>query len=201
MIEAPRPSHVTRPPGWGAPRTAGPAAPIDESGGRVASTRMDKRSDAFSPQRRLARAHDSCRPSGRPDGCSGGVARRTRAGQWNFVRSDGNVLRGVRAPASRRLPGRATPPHAPRPQDLRRDSQTHDLGVTVGLDGTTSRYFHPHGVAPGLPSFGNAAHLRGQPLPDRSDELRCRWDDPELGSSGRRVSVLSSGRRRERSAR
>jgi dTDP-4-dehydrorhamnose 3,5-epimerase len=103
--------------------------------------------------------------------------------QWNFVRSEGNVLRGVHVHSRhddylvvlhhRMLLGL---------KDLRRDSPTHDLGTMVELDGKhLSAIFIPHGVAHGFYFPSDTLYTYAvNHYWDRSDELRCRWDDPEL---------------------
>ena len=103
--------------------------------------------------------------------------------QWNFVRSERNVLRGVHAHPrhddylvmlrQRMLLGL---------KDLRRDSPTHDLAAMVELDGDhLSAIFIPHGVAHGFYLPSEALYIYAvNSYWDRSDELRCRWDDPEL---------------------
>jgi dTDP-4-dehydrorhamnose 3,5-epimerase len=104
--------------------------------------------------------------------------------QWNFVRSDANVLRGVHAHPRhddylivlhhRMVLGL---------KDLRRDSPTHDLEAMVELDGgRLSAIFIPHGVAHGFYLPSEALYIYAvNHYWDHSDELRCRWDDPGLG--------------------
>lgn len=104
--------------------------------------------------------------------------------QWNFVRSDKNVLRGVHVHPvhddylvvlrHRMVLGL---------KDLRRDSPTHDLGTMVELEGEhLSAILVPHGVAHGFYLPSDAVYIYAvNRYWDRSDELRCRWDDPELG--------------------
>jgi dTDP-4-dehydrorhamnose 3,5-epimerase len=104
--------------------------------------------------------------------------------QWNFVRSDKNVLRGVHVHPrhddylivlhDRMVLGL---------KDLRRDSPTHDLGSMVELEGERLSAIHiPHGVAHAFYLPSDALYIYAvSSYWDRSDELRCRWDDPELG--------------------
>jgi dTDP-4-dehydrorhamnose 3,5-epimerase len=104
--------------------------------------------------------------------------------QWNFVRSDKNVLRGVHVHPRhddylivlhhRMVLGL---------KDLRRESPTHDLGSMVELEGERLSAIHiPHGVAHGFYLPSEALYIYAvNRYWDRSDELRCRWDDPELG--------------------
>ncbi len=104
--------------------------------------------------------------------------------QWNFVRSGANVLRGVHAHPRhddylivlhrRMVLGL---------KDLRRDSPTHDLGAMVELDGEhLSAILIPHGVGHGFYFPSEALYIYAvNRYWDRSDELRCRWDDPALG--------------------
>jgi dTDP-4-dehydrorhamnose 3,5-epimerase len=115
--------------------------------------------------------------------------------QWNFVRSEGNVLRGVHAHPRhddylivlhrRMLLGL---------KDLRRDSPTHDLAAMVELDGEhLSAIFIPHGVAHGFYFPSEALYVYAvSHYWDRSDELRCRWDDPELALAWQAVSPVLS---------
>lgn len=104
--------------------------------------------------------------------------------QWNFVRSKANVLRGVHVHPrhddylivlqNRMILGL---------KDLRRDSPTHDLESLVELTGERLSVIHiPHGVAHGFYFPSDARYIYAvSSYWDLSDELRCRWDDPELG--------------------
>lgn len=115
--------------------------------------------------------------------------------QWNFVRSRANVLRGVHAHSrhddylialqNRLLLGL---------KDLRRDSPTHDLTSLVELAGERLSAIHiPHGVAHGFYFPSDALYIYAvSHYWDLSDELRCRWDDPELGLSWPTTSPLLS---------
>lgn len=104
--------------------------------------------------------------------------------QWNFVRSQKNVLRGVHVHPrhddylvvlqNRMVLGL---------KDLRRDSPTHNLASIVELEGERlSAILIPHGVAHGFYFPSDALYLYSvSHYWDHSDELRCRWDDPDLG--------------------
>jgi dTDP-4-dehydrorhamnose 3,5-epimerase len=104
--------------------------------------------------------------------------------QWNFVRSQENVLRGVHVHPrhddylivleNRMVLGL---------KDLRTDSPTHGRVSIIELDGERLSAIHiPHGVAHGFYVPSGALHVYAvSSYWDPSDELRCRWDDPELG--------------------
>ena len=104
--------------------------------------------------------------------------------QWNFVRTQKNVLRGVHVHhrhddylavlQSRMILGL---------QDLRTDSPTYNLTAVVELNGEhLSTINIPHGVAHGFYFPSDAAYLYAvSSYWDVADELRCRWDDPGLG--------------------
>jgi dTDP-4-dehydrorhamnose 3,5-epimerase len=104
--------------------------------------------------------------------------------QWNFVRTQKNVLRGVHVHPrhddylvvlqNRMVLGL---------KDLRRDSPTHNLTSTVELEGERLSAIHiPHGVAHGFYFPSDALYLYSvSHYWDLSDELRCRWDDAALG--------------------
>ena len=104
--------------------------------------------------------------------------------QWNFGRSQPNVLRGVHVHPRHDdylivLQNRM----AVGLQDLRRDSPTHNLASMVELEGSCLSAIHiPHGVAHGFYCPSEALYVYGvTSYWDPLDELRCRWDDPELG--------------------
>lgn len=115
--------------------------------------------------------------------------------QWNFVRSRKNVLRGVHVHSrhddylivlqNRLLLGL---------KDLREDSPTHNLTSIVELEGERLSAIHiPHGVAHGFYFPSDAIYIYAvSSYWDRADELRCRWDDPELGLSWPTESPLLS---------
>jgi dTDP-4-dehydrorhamnose 3,5-epimerase len=115
--------------------------------------------------------------------------------QWNFVGSRKNVLRGVHVHSrhddylivlqNRMLLGL---------KDLRRDSPTHNLACIVELEGERLSAIHiPHGVAHGFYFPSDALYIYAvSSYWDLADELRCRWDDPELGLSWPTESPLLS---------
>src|SRR5882672_9097030 len=115
--------------------------------------------------------------------------------QWNFVRSQKNVLRGVHVHhrhddylivvQNRMVLGL---------KDLRRDSPTHDLASMVELNGQDLSVIHiPYGVAHGFYVPSDALYFYAvSHYWDTSDELRCRWDDPELGLDWPTVSPVLS---------
>ncbi|HEV8533652.1 MAG TPA: dTDP-4-dehydrorhamnose 3,5-epimerase family protein [Methylomirabilota bacterium] len=104
--------------------------------------------------------------------------------QWNFVRSQKNVLRGVHVHPrhddylivleNRMVLGL---------KDLRRDSPTHGCVSMIELNGERLSAIHiPHGVAHGFYVPSDALYVYAvSSYWDVLDELRCRWDDPELG--------------------
>jgi len=104
--------------------------------------------------------------------------------QWNAVRSEANVLRGVHAHARHwdylTVPfGRAVVGL----HDLRDESSTAGLAALVELDGDAPAGLTiPPGVAHGF--YFRAASLHVYAVShewDPHDELGCRWDDPALG--------------------
>jgi dTDP-4-dehydrorhamnose 3,5-epimerase len=104
--------------------------------------------------------------------------------QWNFVRSQKHVLRGVHVHPQHDdylivLQNRVVLGL----KDLRWDSPTHNLTSIVELEGERLSAIHiPHGVAHGFYFPSDALYLYSvSSYWDLSDELRCRWDDPELG--------------------
>jgi len=104
--------------------------------------------------------------------------------QWNAVRSEANVLRGVHVhvrhsdyltvPLGRALVGL---------HDLRNHSATAGMGTLVELDGSSpSGLTIPPGVAHGFFFPERSVHVYAVSHEwDPDDELGCRWDDPELG--------------------
>lgn len=103
--------------------------------------------------------------------------------QWNAVRSEAGVLRGVHVhlrhddyltvPVGRASVGL---------RDLRRGSPTEGRSalVEVGDDRPASLVI-PHGVAHGFYFHEPSLHVYAvTEYWDPSDELACRWDDPEL---------------------
>ena len=103
--------------------------------------------------------------------------------QWNVVRSETNVLRGVHshwrhADYLTVVSGRA----AIGLHDLRSGSPTEGVGTVVELDGgEPSALSIPPGVAHGFYFREPSLHVYAVSHEwDPSDELGCRWDDPEL---------------------
>lgn len=104
--------------------------------------------------------------------------------QWNVVRSEANVLRGVHVhPRHDDLltiaSGRATIGV----RDLRRDSRTFGLATRVTLSGDDPGLIRiPHGVAHGFFFLEPSIHVYAVSHAwDPADERLCRWDDPALG--------------------
>jgi dTDP-4-dehydrorhamnose 3,5-epimerase len=117
--------------------------------------------------------------------------------QWNAVRSEANVLRGVHAHhrhsdyvtlvAGRALIGL---------HDLREHSPTRGLAAVVELDSEApAGLVIPPGVAHGfyLPVPSIHAYAVSHEW-DTDDELGCRWDDPGLGIAWPPLSPLLSDR-------
>jgi dTDP-4-dehydrorhamnose 3,5-epimerase len=103
--------------------------------------------------------------------------------QWNVVRSDANVLRGVHvhnrhADYLTLVGGRATIGLS----DLREGSPSEGLGTTVELVADApAALVIPPGVAHGFYFPEPSIHVYAVSHEwDPSDELGCRWDDPEL---------------------
>ena len=104
--------------------------------------------------------------------------------QWNAVRSDANVLRGVHVHWRHSdyltvVSGRASIGL----HDLREGSETEGLGVVVELASEApSALAIPTGVAHGFYFHEPSIHVYAVSHEfDPADELGCRWDDPELG--------------------
>jgi dTDP-4-dehydrorhamnose 3,5-epimerase len=103
--------------------------------------------------------------------------------QWNAVRSEAGVLRGVHVhirhddyltvPIGRAVVGL---------HDLRRGSPTEGMNALVELGGAqAAALVIPHGVAHGFYFLEPSLHVYAvSEYWDPSDELGCRWDDPEL---------------------
>jgi dTDP-4-dehydrorhamnose 3,5-epimerase len=104
--------------------------------------------------------------------------------QWNAVRSEANVLRGVHAHARHwdyltvPLGGAAVGLH-----DLRDDSPTAGLAALVELGGDAPAGLTiPPGVAHGFYFHETSLHVYAVSHEwDPQDELGCSWDDPGLG--------------------
>jgi dTDP-4-dehydrorhamnose 3,5-epimerase len=104
--------------------------------------------------------------------------------QWNAVRSEPNVLRGVhvhwRHSDYLTVPvGRATVGL----HDLREGSPTEGLGGVVELGAAESAaVVIPPGIAHGFYFHEPSLHVYAVSHDwDPADELGCRWDDPGLG--------------------
>jgi len=103
--------------------------------------------------------------------------------QWNAVRSETNVLRGVHVHRRHTdyltlVAGAATIGL----HDLRSGSQTEGLGTTVELSSTEpAALVIPVGVAHGFYFHEPSIHVYAVSHEfDPADELGCRWDDPGL---------------------
>lgn len=103
--------------------------------------------------------------------------------QWNAVRSEAHVLRGVHAHWRHAdyltlVAGRATVGL----HDLREGSATEGLGASVELSASApSALTIPQGVAHGFFFHEPSIHVYAVTHDwDPSDELGCRWDDPAL---------------------
>jgi dTDP-4-dehydrorhamnose 3,5-epimerase len=103
--------------------------------------------------------------------------------QWNAVRSEKNVLRGVHAHHTHidyltLLIGRATIGL----HDLRPGSPTAGLGAIVDMDaGVPTALVIPVGVAHGFYFHEPSMHVYAVSHEfDPADELGCRWDDSDL---------------------
>jgi dTDP-4-dehydrorhamnose 3,5-epimerase len=103
--------------------------------------------------------------------------------QWNAVRSEPNVLRGVHVHLRHTdyltvVAGKATIGL----HDLRSGSPTEGLGTTVELDATApAALVIPVGVAHGFYFHEPSIHVYAVSHEfDPADELGCRWDDPAL---------------------
>jgi dTDP-4-dehydrorhamnose 3,5-epimerase len=103
--------------------------------------------------------------------------------QWNAVRSDAGVFRGVHVHLRHDdyltvLAGRA----AVGLRDLRRGSPSEGLSALVELRGDQpAAIVIPHGVAHGFYFPEPSLHVYAvTEYWDLDDELSCRWDDPAL---------------------
>ena len=104
--------------------------------------------------------------------------------QWNVVRSEPNVLRGVHAHWRHAdyltvVAGRAEIGL----HDLREGAPTEGVGAVVSLDADDPHaLIIPPGVAHGFYFPEQALHVYAVSHEwDPADELGCRWDDPALG--------------------
>jgi dTDP-4-dehydrorhamnose 3,5-epimerase len=103
--------------------------------------------------------------------------------QWNVVRSEENVLRGVHAHWRHSdyltvVSGRATIGL----HDLREGSPTEGVGAAVELEpGEPRALTIPTGLAHGFYFHSPSIHVYAVSHEwDLDDELGCRWDDPAL---------------------
>src|SRR5438034_2304054 len=103
--------------------------------------------------------------------------------QWNAVRSEANVLRGVHVHRRHTdyltvVSGSATIGL----HDLRPGSPTEGVGMTVRLKpGEPAALVIPVGVAHGFYFHEPSIHVYAVSHEfDPADELGCRWDDPAL---------------------
>jgi dTDP-4-dehydrorhamnose 3,5-epimerase len=120
--------------------------------------------------------------------------------QWNTVRSEANVLRGVHVHHRHTdyltlVTGRATIGL----HDLRDGSPTESLGTTIELDSREpTALIIPVGVVHGFYFHESSIHVYAVSHEfDPEDELGCRWDDPLLGIAWPCVDPLISSRDRE----
>ena len=104
--------------------------------------------------------------------------------QWNAVRSEAGVLRGVHVHRKHDdylllYMGRATVGL----RDLRSGSATEGQSATVSLSGESPLAITiPHGVAHGFLFHQPSVHIYAvSEYWDRADELGCHWRDPALG--------------------
>lgn len=103
--------------------------------------------------------------------------------QWNVVRSNGGVMRGVHVHVRHDdylslLAGRASIGL----RDLRRSSATEGVSALIEMRGDElAGLLIPHGVAHGFYFHEPSVHIYAvSHYWDLSDELGCRWSDPAL---------------------
>jgi dTDP-4-dehydrorhamnose 3,5-epimerase len=120
--------------------------------------------------------------------------------QWNAVRSEAGVLRGVHAHWRHAdyltvVAGKASIGL----HDLREGSETEGLGALVELaTDAPAALSIPPGVAHGFYFHEPSLHVYAVSHEwDPGDELGCRWDDPELGIDWPCSGPLISERDRE----
>jgi len=104
--------------------------------------------------------------------------------QWNAVRSEPGVLRGVHVHV--RHEDYLTVPYGSASvglRDLRRGSPTEGVATVVELDGEApAALVIPHGVAHGFYFHAPSLHVYAvSEYWDPEDELGCHWADPDLG--------------------
>lgn len=103
--------------------------------------------------------------------------------QWNMVRSTANVLRGVHVHLRHAdILTMAAGEMVLGLSDLRRSYPTHGLSVIMRLNADDLHVVViPVGVAHGFYFAEPACHIYAVSEPfDGSDELGCRWNDPDL---------------------
>lgn len=117
--------------------------------------------------------------------------------QWNYVESEGSVLRGMHLHLKHSdylilLSGHATIGL----RDLRPDSATSGLTALVELRGRDRRALTiPPGVAHGFYFHRPSTHIYGvSEFWDPQDELGCHWADPELEISWPNATPIISAR-------
>lgn len=106
--------------------------------------------------------------------------------QWNLVRSQGGVVRGVKVhPRHDDYLVVADGTVVVGLRDLRRNSPTFGLTALVELRGSALEVLTiPAGIAHGLYTPVPSLFLIGVTrYHDPDDEVACRWDDPALGIS------------------
>lgn len=120
--------------------------------------------------------------------------------QWNLVRSEPRVLRGVHVHANHVdylsiLSGRALVGL----KDLRRGSPTEGLACMLPMSGDpVSALVIPPGVAHGFYYLEASMHVYAVSRTfDPADELGCRYDDPGLGLAWPEGPMLLSPRDEE----
>ncbi len=117
--------------------------------------------------------------------------------QWNIVRSEAGVLRGVHVHPRHDDYLTVVDGHAAIGlRDLRPESPTSDRVAVVEMSGDEPTAITiPHGVAHGFLFLERSIHCYAVSdywHPD--DELGCRWDDPELAIPWPRQPTLVSER-------
>ena len=120
--------------------------------------------------------------------------------QWNAVQSAPNVVRGVHVHRQHCDYLVVLEGHTEIwLRDLRTESASCDVVEHVELGGVEScALFVPAGVAHGVASLSPSWLLAGESQYwSLDDELRCRWDDPELGFSWRVVAPTLSAQDRD----
>lgn len=120
--------------------------------------------------------------------------------QWNMVRSQAGVLRGVHVHPRHAdyllvLSGRASIGL----RDLRRGSATEGLSAHITVDGDNlTALTIPPGVAHGFLFLEPSIHVYAvSHYWDVADELACNWADPALGFSWPEPPTLLSERDRD----